>query len=109
MLDLLKFAKFAPLLNRKLDSLSTDEVREIGQAIGLKVTVTEELKDAALALLKGKSLDTVADMIQHPESIQQLVLFMKGGIQSVAEAEIENHPDYAGVSQLTLSIIPTSA
>lgn len=103
MIQLMQLAKLAPLMSRRLESLTLDELRDIGDTLGLKVRVTEELKTAALALLQGKSLDTVADMIQQPESVQQLVLFLKGGMTSVAEAEIENHPDYEGVSGLTLS------
>lgn len=103
MQQLMRFAKLAPLMNRRLESLTLEELRGISNDLGLKIKVTEELKNAALSLLQGKSLDTVADMVTQPESIQQLVLFLKGGITSIAEAEIENHPDYEGVSALTLS------
>lgn len=103
MQQLMRFAKLAPLMNRKLESLTLEELRGVSADLGLKIKVTEELKNAALSLLQGKSLDTVADMITQPESIQQLVVFLKGGATSIAEAEIENHPDYEGVSGLTLS------
>lgn len=103
MQQLVRFAKLAPLMNRRLESLSLEELRGISVDLGLKVKVTEELKNAALSLLQGKSLDTVADMVTQPESIQQLVMFLKGGVASIAEAEIENHPDYEGISGLTLS------
>lgn len=103
MQKLMRLASMAPLLDRRLDSLSLEELRNIGDTLGLKVKVTEELKNAALALLKGKSLDTVSDMISQPESIQQLVLFLQGGISSVAEAEVEEHPDFEAISGLTLS------
>lgn len=103
MADLLKLAALAGLKNRRLESLSLDDLRNVSDALGFKVSVTDELKSAALALLKGKSMDTVADLIQQPESIQQLVLFLKGGVTAVADAEIENHPDYDGVNSLTLS------
>lgn len=103
MQQLMRFAKLAPLMNRRLESLTLEELRDISTTLDLKIKVTEELKNAALSLLQGKSLDTVADMVTQPESIQQLVLFLKGGITSIADAEIENHPDYEGVSGLTLS------
>ena len=103
MQQLMRFAKLAPLMNRRLESLTLEELRDISTTLDLKIKVTEELKNAALSLLQGKSLDTVADMVTQPESIQQLVMFLKGGVSSIAEAEIENHPDYEGVSGLTLS------
>lgn len=98
-----QLVKLAPLMNRRLESLTLDELKGISDTLGFKVAVTEELKSAALSLLQGKSLDTVADMISQPESLQQIVLFLKGGITSIADAEIENHPDYEGVSRLRLS------
>lgn len=104
MFNVMQFAKVAPLMNRTLSSLTIDELKSIGSTLGLKVSITGELRDAALALLKGKSLDTVADLIQQPESIQQLVSFLKGGITSIADAEVETHPDYEGVQALTISI-----
>lgn len=103
MFDVMRMAKLAPLLNRSLSSLSMEELRDIGDTLGLKVRVTDELRDAALALLKGKSLDTVSDLVQQPESIRQLVTFLKGGVKSIADAETENHPDYEGVQALTLT------
>lgn len=103
MANLLQLASLGKLLPRRLESLTLDELKGVSEVLGVKIHVTDELREAALALLEGKSLDTVADMIQSPESIQQLVLFLKGGITHVAEAEIENHPDYAGVNSLTLS------
>ena len=103
MANILQLASLSKLLPRRLESLTLEEIKGISDAFGVKVSVTNELRDAALALLQGKSLDTVADMIQSPESIQQLVLFLKGGLTYVADAEIENHPEYEGVSALTLS------
>lgn len=103
MANILQLASLSKLLPRRLESLTLEEIKGISDAFGVKVSVTNELRDAALALLQGKSLDTVADMIQSPESIQQLVLFLKGGLTHVADAEIENHPDYEGVNSLTLS------
>ncbi|UNI73407.1 hypothetical protein ER16_Small3 [Pseudomonas phage ER16] len=46
----------------------------------MKVNVTDELMAAGLALLRGQNINTVADMIQTPESIGQLLAFVQRGI-----------------------------
>jgi len=45
--------------------------------------IDEDLKKAAVALLEGQSVHTVADLIQSPGAIEQLVTFLKGGWQSL--------------------------
>lgn len=90
-------------MDRRLEDLTLDELRGIKDILGLKVNVTQELKDAAMELLAGKDLDTVSDMIKSPESVQQLVLFLKGGLSGVADADVIDHPDYEGVNSLALS------
>lgn len=102
-MDVGKLVKLAPLMSRRLEDLTLDELKDIQGVLGLKVNVTQELKDAALQLLAGKDLDTVSDMIKSPESVQQLVLFLKGGLNTVAEADVSSHPDFDGVNSLALS------
>lgn len=99
------FAPLAKLKDRRLESLSVAELKEITTMVGLdKLKVTDELKTAGLALLQGKSLDTVSDLINSPESVAQLVTFLKGGMKSIASTEMEDHPDYEAVNRLTLTL-----
>lgn len=79
--------------NRTLESLTATEIGGIAKAFGLDVPITDELKAAGMALLAGKDLDTVNDMIRSPESIMQLVALLKGGAgtpePTIAEQQVE--------------------
>lgn len=77
-MDLMRMAKLTPLLPKKLEELSTGDLDSITEIFGLKTSLTEEIKEAAVMLLKGRDLNTVADVVQSPESVQQLIsLFRK--------------------------------
>lgn len=87
------FAKYLPLFSLKdkcLDDLTLDDLRCIAGVLGLELAITDELKKAGMALLQGKDIHTVADMIQSPESIAQLLQFLQGKSQEqvIAEAEL---------------------
>lgn len=64
---------------RTLASLSAEEIGAIAEGFGLHVQITDELKAAGMALLAGKDMHTVSDMIQDPESVMQLVTLLKNG------------------------------
>lgn len=103
MLD--KFAKFgqlASLRGRRLESLTPAEIGGIAKMFGVNVEVTEELKAAGMALLAGKDLNTVSDMIQDPESVGQLVQLLRGGLvqQSAKPTQAEQE-----VSAMTLNLL----
>lgn len=102
--DLMKLAKLAPLLPKRLDELSVEELKGVQTVLGVEADVTEELKAAALALFQGKNLNTVADMIQSPESIKQLVLFLKRGLTPEGNAEEFDQGESERVSAMTLNI-----
>lgn len=76
-MDALRYAKLAPLFGKKLSELSLDDLRVATDVFGVNVPVTEELKLAALSLLQGQSINSVADLVQSPESVQQLISFFK--------------------------------
>lgn len=101
MLDKLAlFGKFAPLLNRQVESLSNEEVADIAESFGIQVELTDELRAAGLALLRGQDISTVSDMIKKPESVQQLVGFLKGGVPGLAApSEIEQQ-----IAGMTISL-----
>lgn len=85
----MRYAKLGPLLPKKLTDLSLDDLNSVCDIFGLKVKLTEELKLAALGLLQGQDLSTVADVVQSPESVQQLVSLFRGN----AEQTVPEQPD----------------
>lgn len=101
MLDKLAlFGKLSPLLNRQVESLSREEVADLANSFGIQVDLTDELREAGLALLRGQDISTVADMIKKPESVAQLVGFLKGGVPGLAEpSEAEQQ-----VAEMTITL-----
>ena len=94
MLDKLAlFGQLKSMGGRTLDSLSAEEIGGIAKAFGLRVPITDELKAAGMALLAGKDLNTVNDMIQSPESVMQLVSLLKNGAgmsePTIAEQQVD--------------------
>lgn len=93
MLNLLSFGS---LLGRSFQSLSVDEIREVATAMGLDGSrVNDELKSAALALLQSQSIDSVADLVQSPAAIEQLVYLVKGdGLPYLTQAGVQDEEQY---------------
>lgn len=82
--------KVLALKDRTLNSLSVTEVQGLANSFGLQIDLTDDLKRAGVALLQEQDIDTVADMIQKPESIQQLLGFLDGGSSQADEpSEVE--------------------
>lgn len=70
--------KLLPLLSKKLEDLTLDDLTLVRDFLKIDVPVTDELKNAGIALLKGNDIHSVADMIKSPDSIQQLMsIFVK--------------------------------
>lgn len=86
-MDIVRYAKIAPLLGKKLADLSVDDIKLATETFGVDVQVTEELKAAALGLLQGQQLDSVAELVQSPESLQQLISFFKKERDPVTSTE----------------------
>lgn len=118
------FAKYLPLLSlkdKRLKDLTLDDLRGVADVMGVELAITDELKEAGLALLQGKDIHTVADMIQSPESIAQLLQFLQGRSQEqvIAEAElfdlyrgeffeVDDFKDYPNAITASAELAPTS-
>lgn len=92
MFDLTRFAPLMYLAGRRLDELTMLDFRRVADTFGIKVDLTEELKLAGLALMQGQNINTVADMIQSPQSVAQLMNFLRGqGVNGdLATAEVDD-------------------
>jgi len=66
-----------PLLGKRLEDLTSDDLVKVKKVFNINVDLTDELRDAGFALLKGDSIDKVSDLIQKPESVQKLLGFFK--------------------------------
>lgn len=86
-MDILRYAKLAPLFGKKLIDLSLEDLQVAADTLNVRVSVTDEIKAAALALLQGQNIDSVADLVQSPESVQQLISFFKRGENPSTPAE----------------------
>jgi len=75
-----------PLLGKRLEDLTPDDLDKVKKAFKINVDLTDELREAGLALLRDDSIDKVADLIQKPESIQKLLSFFKAQEPKTAHA-----------------------
>lgn len=96
MVDIVKFLPLLDLREKRLEDLSLGDLSKIAIVAGVKINITEELKDAGLALLRGENIDTVADMIKSPDSIRQVVQFLQNRSDEDVMAEQEIGMLYSG-------------
>lgn len=75
------------LKDMKASDLTKEHVTRIAAAFGHNLPFTEELVDALVALLRGKNIHAVADIIRSPDSMTDLVTFFKGGYKGLIEAK----------------------
>lgn len=66
------------LLTKRPEELTDADLTAVLAQFAPGVGLTDELKSAALALMKGEDIHTVSDLIQKPESIKRLVSLAKG-------------------------------
>lgn len=71
------------LLNKRLEDLSDHDIQSILKQLNINLSVTPELKDATLALLKGESIETVAELASSKEAITKVMNFFRA--QSIPE------------------------
>lgn len=74
-----------PLMAKKLEELTLDDLSLVADALGMAVEITPDLKAAAVALMAGQDIHSVADLVKSPESIEQLIKFIHGGISSLTK------------------------
>lgn len=85
-MDIMRLAKLAPLMSKGLSELSQSDLELAASTFDIQVVVTEELRNAALALLQGQNIHSVAELIQSPESVQQLIsMFRRSKGEAVNE------------------------
>lgn len=98
-----------PLLALKTGDLTVDHVDQIAKAFRTELPVTEEIRNAAVELLKGRNINEVADMIQQPESIHDLVLFFKEGLSGLQNQRKFERGEYLGNEDLGFNLSSISS
>jgi len=73
------------LLNNKLNQLSAADISRVASAVGVEIPVGPELQQAAISLLRGKDINQVADLIQHPDSFEEIFMFLRKGTSGLQE------------------------
>lgn len=80
--------KLLPLGSKRFEELTLEDLQLVGTVLDLNVEVTPELKQAAFELLAGNNIHSVSELIQSPESIQQLITFFQGGISALSTPSV---------------------
>lgn len=75
--------ELSDLRSLKTNQLSAEHVHRIAKAFDVTVPFTDELVHAFIAMLKGKDVNEVADLIQDPASLRDVVAFLTGGFKEV--------------------------
>lgn len=88
--------QLADLKDLKAKDLRVEHAQRIADAFKVQIPFNDELVGAFVALLRGKNIHAVGDLIQSPESIGELVAFFKGGFKAVSSnsKQIEPSADF---------------
>lgn len=86
-----KLAGLSDMLRLKANQLTIDHLIRISDAFNTKLPITEETSKALLALFKGHDINDVADMIQSPEALTDIVVFFTHGIKGLTTRNQEQN------------------
>jgi hypothetical protein len=67
-----------PLLGKKPMDLTDSDLAAVLKQFAPNVTLTPDLRQAAMSALQGNNANTVADLIKDPQSVKMLVNVLKG-------------------------------
>lgn len=80
-----KLATLGDIANLRSNQISVAHLERIADAFNVQIPVTPEVTEAFVALLKGHNVNDVADLIQSPESMTDLITFFRGGFRGLVE------------------------
>lgn len=84
MMNLSTLIALAPLMSKKLEELTLDDLSLVQKTVGIEIELNAELVQAGVALLQGENIHSVADLVKSPAAIQQLIQFFHGGMSALA-------------------------
>lgn len=82
------------MLSLKSNQLNITHLQRIAQALKVEIPFHDEILEALLGLLKGRDINEVADLIQSPESVGDLVVFFQGGYRGLVDMKSGEHEAY---------------
>lgn len=65
-------------MGKKLNDVSLEDMDTVFKAMNINAIPTDELRLAALELLRGRDIHEVSDLIKSPESLTVLGNFIQG-------------------------------
>ena len=74
------------LLHLRVNQITKEHLIRVADAVGVAIPFNDEIVEAFIALLRGKNINDVADLLQSPESVGALITFLQGGYKSLVEA-----------------------
>lgn len=81
-----------PLLGKRLEDLSIDDLKAVKNHFKIDVEVTPELHKLTMKMLTDSDIDSVADLIQSPDQIKKLLGFFKSQSEVVEERSLKQCP-----------------
>jgi hypothetical protein len=90
-----KLVGLSDMLKLRANQLDRSHFDRLAEAIGVEIPISDEVQNAILHLLRGKDINYVADLIQSPESVVEIVNFAKGGFRGLIEAKTVATSEFA--------------
>lgn len=81
------------LAHLRADELTVEHLDAIASALKSPIPFNEELKTAAVEFLRGRDINAVCDLIQSPESVRDIVIFLKGGFSELKLNHVSGQND----------------
>lgn len=79
-----KLLGLSDMLGMSANQLTPKHVVRIADAFGVVIPFNDEVVQAFIAMLKGHNIHQVSDLIQSPESVGEIVAFIRGGFNGVS-------------------------
>lgn len=80
-----KLLGLADMAKLKTNQLNKEHLARVADAFDSTVPLTDAAQDALIALLKGRDINDVANLVTSPEAVQDVVTFFRSGLTGLQE------------------------
>lgn len=84
-----KLMSLSDMASLRANQITRSHLDRVANAFDVTIPVSDELVEAFIHLLKGRDINTVADLIVSPEAIGELVTFLHGGYRALVSTNGE--------------------